>query len=150
MRLGGDSGAFMSVSQTDTQKIEKETLTISVKVLFFKPWTHEESHTHIERTKDLKFTFAAYDTLTGQKATVVSPGGQALQETNRMCTGYLNKGNELVTRVDNELRRLGLVAHQTFSLDACASIYQSGLVVSLICMPYHTLKGYHVALAQAK
>jgi hypothetical protein len=150
LRLGGDSGAFVSVDQSETTTIEKTTLTVTVKVLFFKA-SKTVSHTDIEKVQHLAFRFAGYDTLDGVNAVVNAPevGRDALMRTQEKCASYLTKGTELAQRAIEKLEKLGLKAEQPLSIGECENICQSGLVVQLLLVPYTNLRGYRIAVAAA-
>lgn len=142
--LGADSGAFMSVDDAVKRTTDTVALKTTVKVCFFKAktWTTSSTTTHIEH--NLVVNFAGYDTMNDIK---ISNPKISLADAQRGILNMVELADNLEMRVTIKLGDLGINPGRKFTLSESAHICTSGVVVQVLLLPFHTLRGYQYGLS---
>jgi hypothetical protein len=142
--LGADSGAFMSVDDATKQVRDTVALRTTVKVCFFKAktWATSSTTTHVDHS--LVVNFAGYDTMNDIK---MSNPKISLADAQRRILDIMELADTLETRVAIKLKDLGIEPGRKFTLSESAHLCASGVVVQVLLLPFHTLRGYQYGLS---
>lgn len=144
--LGGDSGAFLSVDETTKHTTDTVALKATVKVLFFKPKTVSASTTKIHDEHGIMVKILGYDTLNNYN---MSNPRISLAEAQERISDMVEITDSMAERVTAKLKELNVEQERKLTLSECAHLCASGVVVQVLLLPFHTLRGYQQAMSAA-
>ena len=146
--LGGDTGVYVSVSQSSRDTKTSTSITVTVKVLFFsKSWT--ETSTETTHDESLECVFCGYDTMSASQKADTAKNKEEYSNMRALTQAYLGYVEQLPRRVMQELKNLDIAKHKQLSEAHCSKICDSGLVVQLMLMPFSCLRDYKTALLES-
>lgn len=134
----------MSVDDATKRMTDTVALKTTVKVCFFKAktWITSSTTTHIDHS--LVVNLAGYDTLNDLK---ISNLNTSLGDAQQRIIDMVEWADTLETRVTVKLKDKGIEPGRKFTLSESAHICASGVVVQVLLLPFHTLRGYQYGLS---
>ena len=136
--LGADSGVCVSFSQEDKQESEAYSITVTVKVLFFKvshTWSHEET----QAMQAISMTVTGFDTLTGKLVELSSEGSGGLEMLRADVATLAARNVTIGADVARLRQEVGLADGKPATSGQWELVCRKNLVAELLLCPYSAL-----------
>ncbi|KAF4459910.1 hypothetical protein FALBO_13326 [Fusarium albosuccineum] len=139
-RIGGDSGVMMSIGSHRKNTSESVTISIKVKVLFFtiqdswsKSWSQAEA--------DLRVTLSCFSTVEGAFVQEnVQLGNPKLPGILQQARSIHQRAQGLTDTIQRKLDQIGVSNDKSVTIEQCAGLCKSGVVVELLLYPVENLR----------
>jgi hypothetical protein len=139
--LGADTTVMLSQSSNTKVTTEELAVTAKVHVLWFdktKTWKTVSQSVDINSS----YTVTGFDTLSNRNVKLSSVTAASIRDVRQTCLDLSSLGETLQKRVQDKIKQLKIEDGLLLSWADCERICRSGLVASIILMPFSSVREY--------
>jgi hypothetical protein len=140
--IGAERAAHLTAVEQAKSFKEESSVTVSVKIIG-KEFSDTTKNKFEEMSKHSEVRVMGFDTLNSRFSRLVNKDGIGAGKLHEEYWNYSKDALRIEKDIADRMQQMELKDKQSLSIDDCNRLYESGLVVQVVLLPYSVIEDLH-------